>query len=108
MFHYGMWTCKGRTAYLTLFYYPGDRLVVSKLGPKVRSASLLTTGEALSIEEMTNGRTLITGLPADPPDPIAPVVKVEFEGPPYAVTSLGAEWLDGTLTWPNKTDPGDV
>ncbi len=102
MFHYGMWTCRGRTAYLTLFYYPGDGLVVSKLGPKLRSATLLTTGDELAVEEISNGRTLITGLPADPPDPIAPVVKVEFEGPPYAVTSIGAEWLDGTLVLPDK------
>ena len=96
-FHYGMWTCKGRTAYLTLFYYPGETLVISKVRPKVCSASLLTTGESLEIEPISNGRTRIKGLPVDPPDALAPVVKVEFDGPPCALVDHGAEWLDGEL-----------
>ncbi len=95
MFHYGMWTCKGATAYFTFFYYPGEELIISKIGPAVRRAELLTTGEKLGVEPISNGRTRLTGLPADPPDPLAPVVKVEFEAPPYALTELPAEWLDG-------------
>jgi len=100
MFHYGMWTCRGATGYLTLFYYPGEMLTVSKIGPGVRSAELLSTGAELGVERIDNGRTLISGLPADPPDALAPVIKVEFEGAPYAVTDIGAEWLDGTLEVP--------
>ena len=95
MFHYGMWTCKGNTAYFTIFYYPGDTLVVSKIAPRVRSASLLTTGEPLSLEQSTNGRTIIAGLPTESANPLASVVKVEFEAPPHATTEIGAEWLDG-------------
>lgn len=98
MFHYGMWTCKGATAYCALFYYPGDPLVVSKVGPAVRSARLLTTGEPLRVEPAANGRFLIRGLPDDPPDPLAPVVEVTFEGPPRALLSPGPEWLDGRLS----------
>ena len=97
MFHYGMWTCKGRTGYFTMFYYPGAELVVSKITPKVVSASLLATGEALEVAPISNRRVRITGLPPDPPDPLAPVVKVEFEAPPEALTEVGAEWLDGQL-----------
>ena len=41
------------------------------------------------------------GLPARSPDPLAAVVKVEFESPPYAVTEIGAEWLDGALKVPS-------
>ena len=33
MFHYGMWTCRGNTGYLTLFAYPGETIVLSKIGP---------------------------------------------------------------------------
>lgn len=102
MFHYGMWTCRGQTGYLTLFYYPGERLVLSKLAPEAVRAELLTTGDRLRVRATSNARTLIEGLPPDPPGPIAPVVKVEFAGPPYAVTSIGAEWLDGTMTLPNQ------
>jgi alpha-L-fucosidase len=98
MFHYGMWTCRGTTGYLTLFYYPGDGVVISKIGPRITSASLLTTGEPLQIEESTNGRVKLFGLPDNPPDELAPVVKVEFESPPYAVTDLNADWLDGTFS----------
>ena len=95
MFHYGMWTCKGTTAYCTLFYYPGEALVVSKIAPRPRSAVLLTTGAPLDVEQLSNGRSRIRGLPAASPDPLAAVVKVEFDAPPCAVTSFGAEWLDG-------------
>ncbi len=97
VFHYGMWTCRGSTGYLTLFYYPGDGVVISKIAPSVLSATLLSDGTDLRVEEISNGRTLISGLPDDPPDPIAPVIKVEFDGKPHAVTDIGAEWLDGTL-----------
>ena len=101
MFQYGMWTCRGCTGYLTLFYYPGDTLVVSKIGPRPKSAMLLTTGEPLRIEPASNGRTLITGLPKSSPDPLAAVVKVTFDAPPRSVTAIGADWLDGTFALPS-------
>jgi alpha-L-fucosidase len=95
MYHYGMWTCKGTTAYFTMFYYPGEELVVSKIGPGIRAARLLPDGRELSLTPLANRRTLIRGLPATPPDPLAPVIEVEFEAPPYALTDLDADWLAG-------------
>jgi alpha-L-fucosidase len=94
-FHYGMWTCKGSTAYLTLFYYPGESLVLSRIQPGIRSAELLTTGRPLTVERLSNRRMLIRGLPATPPDPLAAVIKVEFEGRPSALLTRDAKWLDG-------------
>ncbi len=94
-FHYGMFTQRGRTAYLTLFYYPGDGLVISRLGPALRSAELLTTGRRLTVEPMSNARWRITGLPENPPDPLAPVVKLEFEAEPYPLPQCDASWLNG-------------
>jgi len=94
-FHYGMWTCRGRTAYLTLFYYPGEELVIAKVSPGIRSAELLTTGQPLEVERISNRRTLIKGLPPDPPGPLAAVIKVEFESEPAAVQPADAKWLDG-------------
>lgn len=97
-YHYGMFTCKGSTAYMTLFYYPGDPLIISRVGPAIRSAELLTTGENLKIEPMSNARWRIKGLPQRSPDPVASVVKIEFEAPPYALTYNDAKWLDGQFT----------
>ena len=98
MFQYGMWTCKGSTAYFTILYYPGSELIVSKVQPGIKSATLLTTGQRLEVVPMANSRTCLRGLPAAPPDNLPPVIKVEFEGPPCAVTTLSAEWLDGTFS----------
>ena len=93
----GMWTCRGRTANITLFTYPGETPPVSKIGPDIRSAEWLGTGQKLKIEKDVNGRTLIRGLPDTPPDVLAPVVKVEFEAPPYAITDFPADWLTGSF-----------
>jgi len=100
MFHYGMWTCRGTTGYLTLFYYPGETLVVSKVGPRIRSATLLTTGQPLQLEPAPNDRMLLRGLPETSPDPLATVVKVEFDGAPFGVAEFGGEWLDGRFLLP--------
>jgi alpha-L-fucosidase len=95
MYCSGMWTCRGAQAYFTIFRYPGPELVVSKVGPRIKSAELLTTGQQLELEPMSNSRTKLKGLPADPPNPLAPVLKIEFEAPPYAIETTGAEWLWG-------------
>jgi alpha-L-fucosidase len=94
-FHYGMFTTRDRYAYLTLFYYPGRSVVLSQIGPKVKSASVLTTGKPLEVSDMTNARWKLSGLPENPPDPIATVLKIEFASPPYALEFNDAAWLDG-------------
>ncbi|MBN1558026.1 MAG: alpha-L-fucosidase [Lentisphaerae bacterium] len=94
-YHYGMFTCRGSTAYLTLFYYPGDYLVISKVEPAVRRAELLTTGARLTVEPLSNFRWKIGGLPSAPPDDLPPVLKLEFEAPPRRHGFSGDAWLDG-------------
>jgi len=94
-FHYGMFTCREATAYLTLFYYPGESVIISRVGPQIVSAELLTTGEKLAVEPMPNARFRISGLPQKSPDPLASVVKIEFAAPPYALVYDDAKWLDG-------------
>lgn len=94
-YHYGMFTCKGNIAYLTLFYYPGDYVVISKVGPAIRVASLLTTGQSLQVDAMRNARWKISGLPATPPGDLAPVIKIEFESAPYVLPFTDERWLDG-------------
>ena len=94
-YQYGMFTCKSNIAYLVLFYYPGDYVVISKLGPDIKSAELMTTGEPLDVKPMSNARWKISGLPMSPPGDLAPVIKIEFAAPPYRLQLSGAQWLDG-------------
>jgi alpha-L-fucosidase len=94
-YHYGMFTTKGTTAYLSLFYYPLEYLVISKVGGGLKSAAILGSGAALDVEPMRNNRWKISGLPLDSPDELAPVLKLEFEEAPYLLHYSGSSWLDG-------------
>lgn len=94
-YQYGMFTCKGRTAYFVLFYYPGDYVIVSKVGPAIRSACLMTLDQPLKVEPLNNARWKISGLPSSPPCDLAPVIKIEFEAPPYGLDFSDEKWLDG-------------
>lgn len=94
-YQYGMFTTKGNIAYLTIFYYPGDYIVISKIGPAIRSAELLTTGQKLTVSPMKNARWKISGLPEMPPGDLAPVIKIEFDAPPYQLEHSDGSWLDG-------------
>ncbi len=96
-YHYGMFTTRGTTAYLTLFFYPRDYLVVSKVGGGLKSATILATGQPLKVEPLRNHRYRISGLPRDMPDELASVLKLEFEQTPYTLEWTGADWLDGKL-----------
>ena len=94
-YQYGMFTCRGATAYLVVFYYPGEYVILSKVGPDVVSAKLLTTGQPLNVERLSNARFKIGGLPPEPPGDLAPVIQIEFAAPPYELTFSDAKWLDG-------------
>jgi len=94
-YQYGMFTCKSCIAYFVLFYYPGDYVVISKIGPDIKRAELMTTGAPLKVEPMRNARWRISGLPPSPPGDLAPVIKIEFAAPPYRLQFSGAQWLDG-------------
>lgn len=96
-FHYGMFTTNRTAAYLTLFFYPRDYLIMSKVGGGLKSATLLTTGQPLQIEPLRNQRYRISGLPREMPDDLAAVIKLEFENEPHMLAWSGASWLDGEL-----------
>ena len=102
-YHYGMFTERDRVAYLALFYYPpGGDIIISRIKGAIQSAELLTTGEELQVEAISNNRTRISGLPELPPDPLAAVLKLVFDQPPARAGISNADWLDGkaTLTEP--------
>ena len=96
-YHYGMFTTRGKTAYLTLFYYPREYVVISKVGGGLKSAEILATGTRLEITPLRNQRWKVSGLPLDPPDELAPVLKLEFEEEPFLLHYAGASWLDGAI-----------
>ncbi len=96
-YHYGMFTSRGTTSYLTLFFYPRDYMIMSKVGGGLKSATILSTGQRLKIEPLRNHRYRISGLPMQMPDPLATVLKLEFESVPYTLAWSGADWLDGKL-----------
>ena len=49
----------------------------------MKRALLLTTGEELELRQEPD-RLTIKGLPAEPPTPLFPVIKLECDGPPKA------------------------
>ncbi|OFY38845.1 MAG: alpha-L-fucosidase [Bacteroidetes bacterium RBG_13_44_24] len=70
----------GTTLYFSVFEWPADgKLVVPGLTNKVTSASLLANGVKLKASVSKQG-VLTIKLPADSPDPIASVVKINVKG----------------------------
>ncbi len=97
-FHYGMFTEHGTTAWLTLFYYPPDGfMLLNRIAGGLKTARLLTTGEELTVERISNGRYKISGLPLSPPATIAPVIELAFARQPREAGIADASWLDGAF-----------
>jgi alpha-L-fucosidase len=79
----GDFTLKGSTAYFWADRWPGGELALGGLNNQVVRATLLATGEPIAFEN--NGRrVLLTGLPAENPDPHVgvAVIKLECSAPP--------------------------
>ncbi len=86
---FGMPTVKGGSVYLCIDKWVGQEMVVGMVKTPVRSASLLSTGEALEFEQRDD-RLWIRGLPdRSYADPYATVVKLELDGEPEAYS----RWL---------------
>ncbi|MBW4889231.1 alpha-L-fucosidase [Mucilaginibacter sp. HMF5004] len=67
------------TLYLSVFNWPADgKLVVPGLKNKVLTSSLLVNGTMLKTEEGKDG--LVVNLPANAPDAVASVIKLEVKG----------------------------
>ncbi len=95
----GLWTAKGKTAYLCVFRWPGREAVVPLVGSKVRSATLLNTGEPVEHRVEENGRLVLSGLPKKPPHLSVSVIKVEFATKPKCLKEIErSAWLEGKAT----------
>jgi len=92
----GVWSRRGRTGYLHLFRYPGTTVVCPLVGTRALAAELLGSSAKLTLRWESNGRLLISGLPARPPHPAVNVLKVRFAEEPQALTEPNrAAWLRG-------------
>jgi len=92
----GRWTRKGKIGYLHIHRWQGRQIDVPLIGTKALSATLLATGGKVGIEQISNGRLILKGLPSRPPHPDINVVKVRFESEPKAKKPRNkAAWLCG-------------
>ena len=78
---WGPTTVRGNTMYLHLQKYPGCELVLGGLTNRIRTATLLTTGQGLGVKKKGN-QTILSGLPPKSPDDLVSVVKLELDGDP--------------------------
>jgi alpha-L-fucosidase len=81
---YGRQIRKGNNLYLIIRFWDGrESLTLAGLETRVRRAVLLTTGQELSFQQSVDHLT-VTGLPAQRPTPLFPVIKLECETAPAA------------------------
>lgn len=79
-------TSKGNIAYIPLHHYHGPETTVAGLGNRIKSVTILSTGEKIDYRQDGN-RVFITGLPEKPPDLLFTVLKMELDGKPRGVPS---------------------
>lgn len=93
----GPWTRKGNIGYWCIFRWPGSTATAVMVGTPVKRVTLLATGEEFQFQwNEATGRLKISGLPALPPDPLASVLKVEFEDIPERKKEEDlSSWISG-------------
>lgn len=85
--------------YLHVFDWPqAGRLLVPGLETSVQSARLLATGATLLTE--SNNESLVIHVPADAPDPVASVIRLDLAGQLKVVEKLPRPAVDGSITFP--------
>jgi alpha-L-fucosidase len=85
----GACTAKGNQAYLHIFRWPGETACLVGINNKVLSAKLLATGQLLDVEQNSDGKLTLKGLPTEPVYPYDSVIHMELDGPPQAVEYHG-------------------
>ena len=85
----GVFTRKGSTLYVIVYFWPGTIMTVGGVKFKVNSARLLATGERLAFKQK-GSQLIFPGLPPQPPDDPISVIAVECESEPVqqALSSL--------------------
>ena len=93
----GQWTRKGNTGYWCILRWPGETATAVLVGTPVKRVTLLSTGKEYPfIWNKETGKLQISGLPALAPDPMASVLKVEFESIPERKKETDlSSWITG-------------
>ncbi len=81
----GMWTRKGRTAYLLIPRWPGGELVMPLIKSQALSATVMGTDIHAMIRQEYNHRLVLSGLPKEPPHPDMSGIKIEFAEEPLVM-----------------------
>ena len=91
----GPWTRKGNIGYWCIFRWPGSVATAVRIATPVKRVSMLISGEELPFSwDAESGRLIISDLPVLAPDPLATVLKVEFEDVPRRMVENDmAAWL---------------
>lgn len=83
---------RGATMFLVVRFWDGrGELVLDGLGTQALSARLLGSPAVLCMRQDA-GRLVITGLPAEPPTDLFPVIRVECAGPPRPAAAHQPMW----------------
>jgi hypothetical protein len=77
--------------------WPGSTLAFAGLECRLRGVTLLGSNLPVRFTQ-SGGRVLLTGLPDDPPDPVCPVLRFDFDRPPSV-------YLTGGLRTPRVPHP---
>jgi len=89
----------GTTLYLHVFDWPKDgKLLIPGLESEVKSARLLVGGAELKSQKNATG--VVVDLPAEAPDAIASVIKMEIAGEPKVAKVFIKPAADGTIVLP--------
>lgn len=108
----GLQTIKGNNLYLVIRYWDHrTTLRLAGLKTKVKRATLLTTGQVLGMTQ-DEKELVLSGLPAERPTALCPVIRLEFDSKPEANeqgrcrtwrgdTEVMAKWAEarGTSVW---------
>ncbi|HZS04359.1 MAG TPA: alpha-L-fucosidase [Blastocatellia bacterium] len=78
---YASFSRRGNTLYMHVHFWPGDTVALAGLMTKVKSASLLSTGQKVKFEQDTY-RVRFTGLPEKAPDTPITTIAIECEDVP--------------------------
>lgn len=93
----GPWARKGNIGYWFIFRWPGSTATAVLVKTPVKRISLLDSGKEYPFKwDKETGKLVIYNLPELAPDPIASVIKVEFDGIPERMKEFDlAAWING-------------
>jgi len=84
---YALFTRKGNTLYMHVYFWPGDYVAISGLKAQVKSARLHASGKTLKFDQ-DRFRTRFTGLPASAPDDPLTTIAIECDSEPVQDTMM--------------------